>query len=76
MPASISGILSLIAVAPVSLVLLFYAYRCLPAAEATIEERILALHEKKRALVDGLLEDGEAVKRFSVAELAALLEEG
>jgi len=34
-----TGILSLIAVAPVSLMLLIFAYRSLPAAEATIEER-------------------------------------
>ena len=33
------GVLSIIAVAPISLVLLVYAYRSLPAAEATIEER-------------------------------------
>jgi len=34
-----TGILSLIAVAPVALVLLFYAYRTVPAAEATLRER-------------------------------------
>ncbi|MCA1661056.1 MAG: MFS transporter [Novosphingobium sp.] len=34
-----TGILSLIAVAPIALVLLFYAYRAVPAAEATIRER-------------------------------------
>ena len=34
-----TGILSLIAVAPVALALLIYAYRALPEAEATIEER-------------------------------------
>lgn len=33
------GVLSLIGVAPISLALLIYAYRALPAAEATIEER-------------------------------------
>lgn len=33
------GVLSLIAVAPISMVLLIYAYRALPAAEASIEER-------------------------------------
>ncbi len=33
------GVLSLILVAPLSLVLLIYAYRALPEAEATIEER-------------------------------------
>lgn len=33
------GVLSLIAVAPISLLLLIYAYRTLPAAEASIEER-------------------------------------
>jgi MFS family permease len=37
-----TGLLSLIAVAPVSLVLLIYAYRTLPAAEATLEERARA----------------------------------
>lgn len=36
------GVLSLIAVAPISLVLLIYAYRTLPGAEATIEERALS----------------------------------
>ena len=34
-----TGILSLIAVAPIALVLLFYAYRAVPAAEATLRER-------------------------------------
>ena len=34
-----TGVLSLIAVAPISLVLLIVAYRSLPGAEATIEER-------------------------------------
>jgi MFS family permease len=34
-----TGVLSLIAVAPVALVLLIYAYRALPLAEATIVER-------------------------------------
>lgn len=34
-----TGVLSLIAVAPISLVLLIYAYRALPQAEATLEER-------------------------------------
>ena len=34
-----AGVLSLIGVAPISLVLLIYAYRTLPAAEATIAER-------------------------------------
>lgn len=33
------GVLSLILVAPISLVLLIYAYRALPEAEATMEER-------------------------------------
>lgn len=36
------GVLSLIAVAPISLVLLIYAYRALPRAEATIAERAAA----------------------------------
>jgi MFS family permease len=36
------GVLSLIAVAPISLVLLIYAYRTLPEAEATIVERARA----------------------------------
>lgn len=39
------GILSLIAVAPVALILLFYAYRALPQAEATIVERARAARE-------------------------------
>ncbi len=34
-----TGILSLIAVTPVALALLFYAYRAVPAAEATVVER-------------------------------------
>ena len=34
-----TGILSLIAVAPIALVLLFYAYRAVPDAEATLRER-------------------------------------
>lgn len=36
------GVLSLIGVAPISLVLLIYAYRALPAAEATIADRAQA----------------------------------
>jgi MFS family permease len=36
------GVLSLIGVAPISLVLLIYAYRTLPQAEATIAERARA----------------------------------
>jgi hypothetical protein len=32
-------ILSLIAVAPIALALLFFAYRAVPEAEATLEER-------------------------------------
>lgn len=36
------GVLSLIAVAPISLILLIHAYRTLPAAEATIGERARA----------------------------------
>ncbi len=34
-----TGVLSLIGVAPISLALLIYAYRALPQAEATIEQR-------------------------------------
>ena len=34
-----TGILSLIAVAPIALALLFFAYRAVPEAEATLEER-------------------------------------
>lgn len=36
------GVLSLIGVAPISLLLLIYAYRTLPQAEATIEQRARA----------------------------------
>jgi MFS family permease len=36
------GVLSLIGVAPISLVLLIFAYRALPAAEATMEQRARA----------------------------------
>jgi MFS family permease len=39
------GVLSLIGVAPISLALLIYAYRTLPIAEATIEERARAAAE-------------------------------
>ena len=39
------GVLSLIGVAPISLALLFYAYRALPAAEATIAQRAQAAGE-------------------------------
>ena len=34
-----TGILSLIAVAPIAVVLLFYAYKAVPQAEATLAER-------------------------------------
>jgi MFS family permease len=37
-----TGILSLIGVAPIALILLFYAYRAVPQAEATIVERAAA----------------------------------
>jgi hypothetical protein len=37
-----TGVLSLIAVAPISLGLLIWAYRALPEAEATIEARARA----------------------------------
>ncbi len=40
-----TGILSLIGVAPVALVLLLYAYRAVPQAEATIAERAAAAEE-------------------------------
>lgn len=40
------GVLSLIAVAPISFALLIYAYRALPKAEATIEERARAASAK------------------------------
>jgi MFS family permease len=43
------GVLSLIAVAPVSLGLLIHAYRTLPAAEATIEQRAGAALEVSRS---------------------------
>ena len=36
------GMLSLIGVAPISLALLIYAYRALPLAEATMEQRAQA----------------------------------
>jgi len=39
------GILSLIGVAPIALILLFYAYRALPHAEATLVERARAARE-------------------------------
>ena len=42
-------------------------------AEGTVEERILALHEHKRALADGLLEGSESVTPLNVSELLALL---
>ncbi len=40
------GVLSLIGVAPISLVLLIYAYRALPEAEATIAQRAQAAGER------------------------------
>ncbi|MGX7951405.1 spinster family MFS transporter [Tsuneonella sp. HG249] len=41
-----TGILSLIAVAPVAMVLLLYAYRAVPAAERTLVERATAAGER------------------------------
>ena len=43
------GVLSLIGVAPISLALLIYAYRALPLAEATLEERARAAAEGRRS---------------------------
>jgi len=39
------GLLSLIGVAPIGVVLLFYAYRSVPTAEATLLERARAAGE-------------------------------
>ncbi|MBK7857723.1 MAG: DEAD/DEAH box helicase [Archangiaceae bacterium] len=45
-------------------------------ASGTIEEKILALHEKKRALVAGVLDGKEAAAKLSPADLLALLQPG
>ncbi|MDP1346242.1 DEAD/DEAH box helicase, partial [Klebsiella pneumoniae] len=44
-------------------------------AEGSIEERMLELQARKRALADGLLghDDGSSLGKFSVPELHALL---
>jgi SNF2 family DNA or RNA helicase len=42
-------------------------------ASDTIEERILALHEHKRALVDALLEGSDAAAKLSLQDLADLV---
>jgi SNF2 family DNA or RNA helicase len=44
-------------------------------AEQTIEEKIIALHEHKKALADKLLDEGNAVESLSVQELLGLLKE-
>ena len=44
-------------------------------AEKTIEEKILALHEHKKALADKLLDEGNLVDSLSVSELLSLLKE-
>ncbi|MNP67982.1 hypothetical protein D3C76_1638800 [compost metagenome] len=42
-------------------------------AENTIEEQILALHQKKRDLADSLLEGGEMSARLDAEALLGLL---
>ena len=48
-----------------------FVYRLV--AEATVEERILVLQEKKRALMDAALGDGAAAAGLTKADLLALL---
>lgn len=45
-------------------------------ARGTIEEQILALHEEKRDLVDGVLAGADAAARLSTKELAELIRQG
>jgi len=45
-------------------------------ARGTIEEQILALHEEKRDLVDGVLAGADAAARLSTRELAELIRQG
>lgn len=45
-------------------------------ARGTIEEQILALHEEKRDLVDGVLSGADAAARLSTRELADLIRQG
>ena len=45
-------------------------------ARGTIEEQILALHEEKRDLVDGVLSGADAAARLSTKELADLIRQG
>lgn len=44
-------------------------------ARDTVEEKILALHQQKRELADGLLEGAEVGMRLSASELLALMKE-
>ena len=44
-------------------------------ARNTIEEKIVALHEWKRDLADGLLADSDTAARLSVDELLRLIRE-
>jgi SNF2 family DNA or RNA helicase len=43
-------------------------------AKDTVEEKILALHQQKRELVDGLLEGAEQPLRLSAADLLNLMQ--
>ncbi len=45
-------------------------------AQGTIEEKVLGLHEKKRALVAGILEEADVAGKLSVRELIDLLRDG
>jgi SNF2 family DNA or RNA helicase len=45
-------------------------------ARGTIEEQILALHEEKRDLVDGVLAGADSAARLSTKELADLIRQG
>jgi SNF2 family DNA or RNA helicase len=45
-------------------------------AQGTIEEAVIALHEGKRALADGLLAGTEAAGKLSAAELVDLIRFG
>lgn len=45
-------------------------------AKGTIEEKIVALHHRKRDLADRLLAEADAAAKLSSAELMALIVEG
>jgi len=44
-------------------------------SQGSIEERIIALHARKRGLADGLLEGGDAAARLNANEMLELMRE-